>query len=101
MSCFSLKSSAVLNTISVAAIGEKFPLYPSIPGFGVQNQPGESEKATLLPRKAEPSAPTFCNQVSGFAPPAPTGESWKPVGAVRKKVLPRSGASGLNNSELP
>ena len=101
MSRFSSKSSAVPNTISVAAMGEKCPLYPWVPGFAVQNQAGESEKATLLPRKAEPSAPTFCNMINGFAPPPPTGESWKPVGAVRKKMLPRSGAAGTNNSELP
>src|SRR5262245_41187615 len=101
MSRFSLKSSAVPHNISVAAIDEEYPLYPWVPGFAVQNQPGESEKASLLLRNAEPSAPTFCNMISGFAPPLPTGESWKPVGAVRKKMLPRSGAAGLNNSELP
>ncbi len=46
MSRFSLKSSAVPNTISVAAMGEKFPLYPWVPGLALQNQPGESEKAS-------------------------------------------------------
>jgi hypothetical protein len=94
MSRLSRKSSAVPNTISVAAMGEKFPLYPWLPGVAVQNQLGESEKASFLPRNADPSAPTFCNMFRGFAPPPPTGESWKPVGAVRKKMLPRSAASG-------
>src|SRR5215470_17713040 len=101
ISRFSPKSSEVPNTISVAAMAEKFPLYPWLLGFDVQNQPGESENASLLPCNAEPSAATFCNQMSGFAPHPATGESWKPVGAVRKKMLPRSGAGGLNNSELP
>src|SRR5262249_50184184 len=95
------KSSAVPNTISVAAIGEKFPVYPCQPGLAVKNQPGESEMAIFLPRKCEPSAPTFCNKISGLAPPPPTGESWKPVGAVQKKIGPLSGAAGTRSSELP
>lgn len=101
ISRFNPNSSVPPNIISVAAMAEKFPLYPWVPGFAVQNQPGESDNASLLPCNVEPSAPTFCNMINTFAPPPPTGESWKPVGAVRKKMLPRSGTGGLNNSELP
>src|ERR1051326_4338866 len=54
MSRFSSKFSALPNTISLAAMREKFPLYHSdhqVPG--VKSQPGESEMATFLPRKSD------------------------------------------------
>jgi len=100
MSRFSSKIQRSANTISVAAMGEKCPLYPWVPGFAVQNKAGESEKASLLPRKAEAECADFFATWSAGSHRAATGESWKPVGAVRKKMLPRSGAEGTNNSEL-
>src|SRR5947208_11800723 len=96
---FSLKSSAVPNVISLAAISEKLPLYPS--HLVRKNHPGESEMASFLARKSEPSAPIFCNMLSELAPPAPTGEPWNPVGAVRKQILALYGRGGITNSELP
>ena len=96
--CFSSKPRTVPNTISLAAIKEKFPLYDLQPGLVVN--PGESEIASLLPRKSDPRAPTFCKMFNGAMPPAPTGETWKPVGAVRKKMFALSGTSSAVSSEL-
>ena len=61
----------------------------------------ERDAARIVSRSEKKYRELFENMISGFAPPPPTGESWKPVGAVRKKMGPRSGAAGLNNSELP
>src|SRR5206468_10076409 len=36
-------------------------------------------------RKSSPRPPSSCNMISGVVPTFPTGEAWKPVGAVRKK----------------
>src|SRR5215467_887403 len=98
---FKWKSSTVPKIISLAAIGEKFPAYALQPGLTEKNHPGESETASFLPRKSESSAATLCNMANGVAPSPPTGESWNPVGAVRKKLSPLSEAAGWSNSELP
>ena len=100
MSRFSLKSSAVPNASSLAASTEKFPSYAFHRMARTKNQVGESETAIFLPRKSEPSAPTFCKMMSELVPPLPTGETWKPVGAVRKKLLAFS-ETGRTSSELP
>src|SRR6266536_5332653 len=98
---FRSKSRGLPNIISVADIGEKFPAYACQPGLVAKNQFGESEMARFLPRKLEPSAPIFCNMMSGVVPPPPTGDSWNPVGAVRKKLFPLYGLAGTRSSELP
>src|SRR6267154_1781378 len=67
---------------------------------GLVVNPGESEIASLLPRKSDPRAPTFCKMFNGAMPPAPTGETWKPVGAVRKKMFALSGTRSAVSSEL-
>ena len=67
---------------------------------GTKNQDGDSEIATLLPRKSVPRPPSFSKMIIEVLPALPTGETWKPVGAVRKKALDLSGI-GWINSELP
>ena len=41
------------------------------------------------------------NEIGEFASPAPIGEIWKPVGAVRKKIYALADAKTAVNSELP
>ena len=75
ISRLSLKSTALPNVNSLAANSEKFPSYQSTLVAGIRNQTGESDIASLLPRRSDPSAAIFCKIINDVVPAVPTGET--------------------------